>query len=125
MLHTPWRILRAGIAAAVLVAAASWAIERARFGASDQDTVARIGSELDQRFRESADTLSRIAKAVVTERIAIGSTPPRQFPFSRLFEAVDRALPANDAGRTGITVYGQLDEPVAWAGRTSELPTER
>src|SRR6202023_1478438 len=62
---------------------------------------------------------------VVRERIAIGSTPPRQFPFPRLFDAVDRALPPNEADRTGITVYGLLDEPVAWAGRTSELPTER
>src|ERR1700680_3260202 len=115
MLHTTWRILRAGIAAAALVAAASWAIERARFGTSDQDAVARIESELDQRFRESADTLSRIATEVVTERIAIGSTPRGQLPLPRLFDAVDRALPPNDADRTGITVYGTLDEPVAWA----------
>jgi signal transduction histidine kinase len=126
MLHTTWRILCAGIAAASLVAAASWAIERARFGASDQDAVARIESELDQRFRESADTLSRIAADVVKERIAIGSTPPGQLPLPRLFDAVDRALPPNDADRTGITVYdGLLDDPVAWAGRTSELPKER
>jgi signal transduction histidine kinase len=125
MLHTTWRILCAGIAAAALVAAASWSIERARFGASDQDAVARIEGELDQRFRESADTLNRIAADVVRERIAIGSTPPAQFPLPRLFDAVDRALPANDADRTGITVYGPLDDPVAWAGRTSELPKER
>jgi signal transduction histidine kinase len=125
MLHTTWRILRAGIVAAVLVAAASWGIERARFGASDRDAVARIESELDQRFRESADTLSRIAAEVVKERIAIGSTPPGQFPSSRLFDAVDRALPPNDADRTGITVYDQDDDPVAWAGRTSELTKQR
>ena len=126
MLHTTWRILRAGIAAAVLVAAASWSMERVRFGASDQEAVARIERELDQRFRESADTLSRIAAEVVAERIAIGSTPRGQFPASRMFDAVDRALSPGDADRTGITVYDDpLGEPVAWAGRTSELPKER
>ncbi len=126
MLHTTWRILRAGILAAVLVAAASWSMERVRFGASDQEAVARIERELDQRFRESADTLSRIAAEVVAERIAIGSTPRGQFPASRMFDAVDRALSPGDADRTGITVYDDpLGEPVAWAGRTSELPKER
>src|SRR5580704_11513751 len=114
MLRSTWRIAGAGIAVAVLVGAASWAIERTRFGASDQDAVARIESELDQRFRESADTLSRIAAQVVAERIAIGSTPRGQFPAGPLFDALDKALPPNEADRTGITVYDPLDEPVAW-----------
>jgi signal transduction histidine kinase len=125
MQRTTWRIARAGIAVAALVAAASWAAERARFGASDQDAVARIERDLDQRFRESADTLSRIAAQVVAERIAIGSTPRGQFLAVPLFDAVDRALPPSEADRTGITVYNPLDEPVAWAGRTSELTKQR
>ena len=107
------------------MAVAGWAIERVRFGASDQDAVARIASELRQRFAASADSLGRIAARVVAERARMASASRSQVPVARLFEAVEAALPAEEAGRTGITVYDTLDAPVAWAGRTSDLSNER
>ena len=77
MLHTTWRIARAGLAAAVVVAVAGWAVERVRFGASDQDAVARIASELRQRFAASADSLGRIAARVVADRTLIAARATR------------------------------------------------
>ena len=122
MLHTTWRVVRGGLAVAMGVAATSWAIERVRFGTSDQDAVARIERELRQRFDESIDRLGRIARQVAKEPVAIAAASRGQVDAGRLFEAVNAALPEQDAGRTGITVYDRLDAPVAWAGRTSELP---
>ncbi len=120
-----WRVARAGLAAALIVAAASWAIERARFGSSDQDAVARIERELRQRFAESADALGRIAARVVTRRNNITPAARGQVPAGFLFDAVSAALPDEETGRTGITVYDLLDAPIAWAGRTSELSKDR
>jgi signal transduction histidine kinase len=123
MLHTTWRLARAGLAAAVVVAVAGWATERVRFGASDQAAVARIASELRQRFAASADSLGRIAARVVADRTLIASRG--QVPAARLFEAVEAALTAEETSRTGITVYDSLAAPAAWAGRTSDLIKER
>ena len=55
------RVARAGLVAALLVALVGWAVERNRFGASDQDTLARVERELRQRFEASANTLGTIA----------------------------------------------------------------
>jgi signal transduction histidine kinase len=117
---TTWRVARAGLAAALVVAAGSWAIERVRFGASDQEAVARIERELRQRFADSADALGRIAAQVARARLTIGDVPRGQVPVGRLFDAAAAALPDKEAGRTGITVYDTL-AAIAWAGRTSEL----
>jgi signal transduction histidine kinase len=125
MFHTTWRFVRAGLAAAVVVAIAGWAIERVRFGASDQAAVARMASELRQRFAASADSLGRIATRVVADRALIISATRGQVPVARLFEAVEAALSAEEAARTGITVYDPVAKPVAWAGRTSDLFKER
>jgi hypothetical protein len=125
MLHTTWRIARAGLAAAVVVAVAGWVTERVRFGASEQAAVARIASGLRERFAASADSLGRIAARVVADRTLIESTSRGQVPAARLFEVVEAALTAEEASQTGITVYDALSTPAAWAGRTSDLFKER
>jgi signal transduction histidine kinase len=125
MLHTLWRVVRAGLAAAAVIAAGGSALGRARYGASDQDAVARIEMELRQRFAASAATLGRIASQLGAERISVDSAPRRLASTRSLFEAVDAALPSNEGGRTGITIYDSARTPVAWAGRTSDVPRER
>ena len=122
-----WRVARAGLLAALLVGGVRWALERTRFGASDADAVARIEAELRQRFDRSADTLGAIASRVAVEREAIRAAPRDAAAQRRLFDAVDTALPDDEAGRTGLTVYaaGADGQALAWAGRVSELPKDR
>src|SRR5437870_1918721 len=98
MLYTMWRLARGGLVVAVAVAAASWAIERARLGASDRDAVARVESELRQRFTDSVGRLGRIATEVAAARAAI-RFPSGQVAVGRLFDAVSAAMPGRDAGR--------------------------
>ena len=62
------RLAGAGVAAALLVGAAGRALERARFGATDQESVARVENELRQRFDASADTLGVVATGVSASR---------------------------------------------------------
>ena len=55
------------------------------------------------------------------------SRRPQRDPatVTRLFDIVSEALPADQAGRTGITVYDTAERPLAWAGRVLDLAKER
>jgi signal transduction histidine kinase len=125
MMNIIWRLVRAGLVAALIVGLAGWAYERARFGASDPDALARIEAELRQRFNASADSLGRIAAGVAAQRGAIKDAPRDPAAARRLFDAVDAALPDEAVGRTGLTVYDAGGMALAWGGRASDLPKAR
>jgi signal transduction histidine kinase len=119
------RVIRWGLAAALAVALGGWAVERVRIGATDEDAVQRIETELRQRFNRSADTLGQLAARVSAEREAIKAAPRDSAFAKRLFEAADAALPDDEAAvRTGISVYDRTATPIAWAGRVYELPSD-
>jgi signal transduction histidine kinase len=119
------RVARAGVAAALLVAAIGWALERDRFGSTDQEAAAHVESELRQRFDASADTLGAIASRAAAARDAIARAPRDAAAVTRLFDAVDASLSVEQAGRTGVTIYSPNAAPLAWAGRVSDLPASR
>jgi signal transduction histidine kinase len=119
------RIVRAGVAAALVAGAAGYAIERVRFGPSDQSAVERVQAELRDRFERSGGSLeSTTARLAATPEIAADGTRD-QAGVRRLFDVVAAALPGDDARRTGITVYDAAAAPLAWAGRVSDLPKQR
>jgi signal transduction histidine kinase len=119
------RVARVGLAAALLLAVAGWAIERRRFGSSDQEALARAERELRERFDAGADTLGSLAARVAALRDDLRAAPRDDAAVKRLFEACIGAIPADEAGRTGITVYEITAAPIAWAGRVSDLPRSR
>ena len=119
------RVARAGLVAALLVALIGWASERQRFGSSDQAALARVERELRQRFDASADTLGNLAARVASNRDALGAAPRDAAAVKRLFDACAAAIPSDQAGRTGISIYDTAAAPLAWAGRVSDLPRAR
>jgi signal transduction histidine kinase len=125
MLHAAWRIARVGLLVAGAVALGGWAMGRARFGASDADALARIEAEMRQQFAARADTLGQIASRLTAQGQAIIEAERRPAAAAPLFDAVDAALVNEDLGRTGATIYSPLGNPMAWAGRTSDLPKAR
>jgi nitrogen fixation/metabolism regulation signal transduction histidine kinase len=126
MLHAVRRIVLAGLVAAFAVAVGGWAVGRSRFGASDDDAVARLQAELEQQFLASAETLGRIASDLAqAQRQAINAADLGQAASRRLFDAVNAALGDQEPGRTGATIYDAAFTPVAWGGRTSEWPRSR
>ncbi len=117
------RLAGAGVAAALLVGAAGRGLERARFGATDQESVARVEKELRQRFDASANTLGTIATRVAISRDLIRASTRDPAAARNLFDALTAALPEEPGRRTGITVYEvPAGRPVAWAGRVSDIP---
>ncbi len=108
-----------------MAAIGGWALERARFGATDRDSVARVEAEVRQLTGRSADTLGSLAARVATARDAIAQAPRDQSAAKRLFQIVNAAAAGDGAERTGISVYDNTADPLAWAGLVSELPRER
>jgi signal transduction histidine kinase len=119
------RIVRAGIVVALAVALGGWALERVRFGATDEAALTRVEAELRERFDQSADTLGGLAARIAPQTDTIRAAARDAAAVKRLFEVVDAAVPADEVGRTGITVYDLAGAPLAWGGRVSELPKER
>ena len=119
------RLVRWGVALALMTAVGGWALERARFGATDRDSVERVETEIRQLIGRSADTLGALAARVATERAAIAQASRDQSAAKRLFQVVNAAVSSDGAERTGISVYDSTAEPLAWSGLASELPRDR
>jgi len=119
------RIVRAGIAAALVAGAAGYGFERARFGPSDQSALDRVQAEVRDRFDKSAGGLGAIAARLAAAPEAASSAPRDQTGIRRLFDLAASALPDNDTRRTGVTICDTTAAPLAWAGRVSDLPKPR
>jgi signal transduction histidine kinase len=119
------RIVRVGVAAALVVGLAGYGLERARFGPTDRSAFDRIQAELRQRFDATAGALGAIAARVAAEPQAASTAPHDQTALKHLFDVVAAAIAADDASRTGVTIYDGAGTPLAWAGRVSEVPKER
>jgi signal transduction histidine kinase len=118
------RIVRVGIAAALVAGLTGFGLERARFGPSDQSALNRVEAELRQRFDGSAATLGTIAARIAAEPDTARTGPRDQATLRRLFDIAAAAVPEDEAGRTGITIYDATGTPLAWAGRVSDLRKE-
>jgi signal transduction histidine kinase len=115
-----WRLVGAGILLALAVGVSGRFVERFRLGAADADALVRVEAELRGRFEADAARLATVASRVAAERdvIRAAAFDPGE---KGLFELVARALPPEQAGRIGVTVYDAQSRPIAWAGRVSDV----
>ena len=115
------RIVRVGIATAAVVGLTGYGFEWARFGPTDLSALDRVEAEVRQRFDASAATLGTIAARIAAEADTARAAPRDQATLTRLFDIVAAAVPEDEGGRTGITIYDADGTPLAWAGRVSDL----
>src|SRR5204863_8723070 len=116
-----WRFVVIGIVAALAVGVSGGLVERVRFGATDNDTLLRVEAELRTRFDADSALLTSVGSLTAAKKDAIQAALVDPID-NRLFEAVAEALPAEQAGRVGVTVYDAAGVPLAWAGRVTDLP---
>jgi signal transduction histidine kinase len=119
------RIVRAGIAAALVAGATGYGFERVRFGSSDQSALDRVQTEIRDRFDQTAVGLGAIAARLAAAPEAASSAPRDQTGIRRLFDLAASVLPDHDTRRTGVTIYDPTAAPLAWAGRVSDVPKQR
>ena len=118
------RIVRVGLVVAVATAAIGYGLERSRFGPSDATALSRVEAELRRQFDAAATNLSAIAARVAAEPDTARAAPRDQSSLKRLFDIASAALPDVETGRTGLTIYDAVGNPLAWAGRVSDLPKD-
>ena len=112
MLNRVWRLARNGLAAALAVGVAGWALERSRFGASDEDALRRMEAELRQRLAQGVGMLSEDRAA---EGVALGMTIADNITLSHLgrsarFGWVDRREQRSErAGDVHRDYFGELE----------------
>src|SRR5258706_272680 len=116
-----WRLVAGGLLVALAVAASGGAIERARFGSTDDEALARVETELRRQFDTNARALTELAARVRAGASVIRAASRDPAEARRLFDVVSDALAQEQAGPAGITVYDAENRPVAWAGRVSDL----
>jgi signal transduction histidine kinase len=119
------RLAAVGVAAVALVAVTGELMSRLRFGATDEDAVARARSEVEERFNRAAQALNARAARVAPAPEDVQAASYDVATVRRLFERLDRALPAESRSTAGITVYDSRGTPVAWSGRVSDLTRDR
>jgi signal transduction histidine kinase len=115
------RTLGAGLVAAAIVAVGGRTLERVRFGASDQDAIARVEAEIGQRFHDGEASLATLTGRAAAQIELIRAAPRDPAAAARLFDALDDALQGNEAF-AGVTVYDAGGTPLAWAGRVGDPP---
>ena len=119
------RLVVGGLLGSLIVGAAGRIWERARFGSTDEEALSKVEAEFRRQFDGSAEALRTMGARVVSGRAAIQLALRDPLTVTRLFDVVSAALPADLAGRTGITVYDTAGRPLAWAGRVMDLGKER
>ena len=115
------RLAVGGLLATLAVGASGRALELSRFGSSDDEALSRVEAEFRGQFERSADALGSMAARVKAEPEAILTALRDPAAAIRLFDVVTEALPADQGGRAGMTVYDAAGRPAAWAGRVTDL----
>jgi signal transduction histidine kinase len=116
-----WRFVVVGILVALGIRLSGGLVERIRYGATDNDTLLRVEAELRTRFDTDAELLTSIATRTSSRQDALRAAL-LDSSDKRLFAAVADALPADQTGRVGVTVYDRAFLPIAWAGRVTDIP---
>ena len=129
MLLMSWRSLRriaiGGVACALIVLAAGWFAGRALLGVDDAGMRTRVESDVRSSFDRMSRRLGEIALRtgdVATIRAAIdGDTRA----VRRLLTSAESVVAEDALSDTALTIYTADGEPIAWAGRTTNLPSDR
>ncbi|HEY3381381.1 MAG TPA: ATP-binding protein [Vicinamibacterales bacterium] len=118
-------IAAGGLVAAALVLAGGWVAERVRLGPDDRAAYARVEEQVRSEFGQMAAALASIARDEAAAATAVLRGSSEVADLRPLFTHADALVHQDPDGRLALTVYGPSGAPVAWAGRSSELPLER
>ena len=118
---------RAGLVAivgAVAILGGSWVGELWWFGATSEASFARIERSVVDDFRGMAVSLETVA-AQLDANPEVAEAIGRPSGLGRLFEMVRSTLAIPGSAGLSVTIYDGAGSARAWAGRPSEIPSDR
>jgi signal transduction histidine kinase len=117
------RLAAGGLVAAAAVAVAGFVVERTQLGGDLEQSRARLRAEVEGEFAALTSRLDAAVGAVALEADVL-----------RLAEQGDQAAAtarsnnwrtAAAVPNVAVAIYGAANEPVAWTGRSEEVPDDR
>src|SRR5678816_2137277 len=124
----PWRAVARlavwGLVCAATVYLAGLFVAGRILGGDDGAMRSRIVAEVERSFADLTSDLQQQARAVAGPA-AVRAAINEDLPATRaLFERLSQA-PGVASGDLSLSVYSAGSQPLAWAGRPSELPSDR
>ena len=101
-----------------------WAAELWRFGATPDASFARIERSVVQEFRTMAGSLEAVASQLASNPEVVAGVG-RTSGLAELFKIVRSTLAGSGSADLSVTVYDRSGSARAWAGRPSEIPSDR
>ena len=123
--HHPLR--RAVIVAAVgaaLILGGGWLSELWRFGATTETSYVRVEHAVMQTVDDMVTSLERTALEIASDPDVLGGLDAADMRAA-LFQAIRAAVARPGNADVSVTVYDAAGSARAWAGRPSEIPSER
>ncbi len=117
------RLAAGGLVAAAAMAIAAVVIERTQLGGDLETSRARLKAEVEGEFAALTDRLDAAVGAVPLDPEVLRlAERGDQAARRRLFEQV---IAAAQSPKVALALYGGTNEPVAWTGRSEEVPDDR
>jgi signal transduction histidine kinase len=117
------RLAAGGLLAAAAIGVAAVVIERTQLGSNLESSRARLRAEVEGEFAALTGRLDQAVRAAeldpeMLRRADQGDQAATRVLFERLAAAAE--LPG-----VAMSIYGATNEPVAWTGRSEDVPEDR
>src|SRR5687767_6495088 len=117
------RLAAGGLVAAAAIAVAAFVIERTQLGADLQTSRARLRAEVEGEFAALTARLDQGVRGLALDADILRRADQGDQAATRLlFERVTASAAVADVA---MSIYGAMNEPVAWTGRSEEVPEDR
>src|SRR5688572_19474644 len=123
--RTARRLVAGGLLAAVAIWLGGEALERARLGADLAASRARIHAEVAEQFRELGDRLDRAVRSIALDAEVVRLAERGDAAATRTLFDQAAAGAAASGDRVAVTIVAAPNQPVAWIGRSEEVPEDR
>ena len=119
------RIGAGGVVCALLVLAAGWLAQRVVLGVDDAGMRMRVETEVRSAFDRMARRLRDMATESGDPATIHAAIDGDNGAVRRLLTSTAVVVTEDDPDDAAVTIYGGDGEPVAWAGRPTELVADR
>ncbi len=125
----PWRRIRAialvGAALALVSLAGGWLGMRIILGTVPASARQRIETDVRASLARLMNSLQASAQPFAQAATVAAAGRGDTVALGRLFDEISSSLAQDDRDTRAITVYGAEGQPLAWAGRPSDVATDR
>jgi signal transduction histidine kinase len=117
------RLALGGLVAAAAIAVAALVIERTQLGGDLAQSRARLRAEVEGEFAALAGRLDAAVRGVSIDPDSLRRAERGDAAAQR--QLFDQVAAAAARSNVSVTIYGGSAQPVAWLGRSEDVPEER